>query len=873
MIMNYSFYQEGEHSYMKIFVTTDEYADCNYALNNLPAEKIREDNFNSGFNTLFFIKFQDLEEGDYMFTATCYDVAGNYKSNSIRFDMADLTPPFITLIPDPPEVVYKRAYNITGVTEPLVNIDVQLYDEKGSLLETYSGYQGADVSEPESDFNQITLGTNPDTLTFPQTGENEIFFEGDYHHNVGINDYLGFSDDPVTRYDITGVFDYMEGVKTRVIITPPIDRNIDGSQVTASAYLSPLATGYFEVPIELRTGINNIKVTATRESGSSNYLSDRITYLDTYAPAIYLDYPPVWQGAISTIKNPTFTGSITSTTTLPIQSSTLTINEVTYDLALDQDDKFSQTVNLPVDGNYSFEILASNSMDEKTEPGYIIIDSEGPGGCIRVGENIYCTIGGCRDSDGGKEYTKKGWTCAGNPVECLSDYCDNNKLKEYYCDGINKAEELHDCPGTCEDGACSIITIPYSCQELISVMNASSGSTCNDQKYDKRADIDNDKDVDLSDLSDLNLHIDNATWCSQQLTDKFNPCTDTCTDSDGGKDYYVKGESCGSGTCKIDNCYNDNLVEYYCENDQLREEIPSTPEGYVCYGGIFVEETTCTDSDGGKNYYVRGKVSGYEDGVYGEITDKCVKYAPEDYLVLNEGYCIDNKAHIIQYNCPNSCEDGACITLLIEEDIDGLEYLETKVIHDCELLEEIFDESQCTGTYMATYALVNGGADEVNALVEDHITDFSQQQVIDYMISNFESGFEISVGEFEGNSYYYFNDKDISDSIRNSAIFWISDKKIIYLAIGNWNVDLISDDSIFEPLAISYFEKHPSTLCTDSDGGKDYYVKGTITYGDSTADDSCEGDVLTEFFCDPDFDEPLDDQYNCPNGCSDGACI
>ncbi len=604
MIINYSFYTEEEHHYLKIFVTTDEYANCNYALNNLPAEKIREDSFNSGFNTLFFIKFQDLEKGDYMFTATCYDTFGNYKSQSIRFDMADLTPPALTLIPDPPAVVYKQAYNITGLTEALVNIDVELYDEKGSLLETYSGYQGADISEPEPDFNQIPLGTNPDTLTFPRAGENEIFFEGDYRYNVGINDYLGFSYDPVTRYDITGVFDYMQGVKTRVIITPPIDRNIDGSKVTASSYLSPLATGFFEVPIEFGTGINNIKVIATRESGSSNYVTDRITYLDTYAPSIYLDYPPVWQGAVSTIKNPTFTGSITSTTTLPVQSSTLKINEVTYDLSLDQDSKFSQTVNLPVDGNYSFEIFASNSMDSKTKYGFIIIDSEGPGGCIRVGENIYCTIGGCRDSDKGKEYNKKGWTCAGNPVECLSDYCDNNRLKEYYCEGINKADEWYNCSGTCEDGACSIIKIAYSCQELASIMKASSASTCKDQKYDRRADINNDKDVDLSDQANLNLHINNATWCSEQLEDMTDPCEAICTDSDGGVDYYVKGNITG----KDGEGYTYNEQEESCLN------VPS-PQG---------------------------------DEVYSS-----------DYL--GEFYCENDLVNADIYTCPNGCEDGSCI--------------------------------------------------------------------------------------------------------------------------------------------------------------------------------------------------------------------
>ncbi|MBI2436422.1 MAG: hypothetical protein HYV41_01595 [Candidatus Magasanikbacteria bacterium] len=62
--------------------------------------------------------------------------------------------------------------------------------------------------------------------------------------------------------------------------------------------------------------------------------------------------------------------------------------------------------------------------------------------------------------------------------------------------------------------------------------------------------------------------------------------------------------------------------------------------------------------------------------------------------------------------------------------------------------------------------------------------------------------------------------------------------------------------------------------CTDSDGGLDYYVKGT-TYGpniDNT--DFCSygsGGGLQENYCKN--DTQVMDYYECPNGCVDGACI
>lgn len=72
----------------------------------------------------------------------------------------------------------------------------------------------------------------------------------------------------------------------------------------------------------------------------------------------------------------------------------------------------------------------------------------------------------------------------------------------------------------------------------------------------------------------------------------------------------------------------------------------------------------------------------------------------------------------------------------------------------------------------------------------------------------------------------------------------------------------------------------PSPGCTDSDGGRDYYVKGTVQGWEaglsSTATDFCDGDTLREFFCGI---NPIGNRwnynwedYNCQYGCEDGAC-
>ena len=75
-----------------------------------------------------------------------------------------------------------------------------------------------------------------------------------------------------------------------------------------------------------------------------------------------------------------------------------------------------------------------------------------------------------------------------------------------------------------------------------------------------------------------------------------------------------------------------------------------------------------------------------------------------------------------------------------------------------------------------------------------------------------------------------------------------------------------------------------STKCTDSDGGIDYYVKGT-TDGINDASlggrikvtDKCDGDNLTEYLCytlltPAKYPVVIShDNYKCPGGCKDGA--
>jgi hypothetical protein len=102
---------------------------------------------------------------------------------------------------------------------------------------------------------------------------------------------------------------------------------------------------------------------------------------------------------------------------------------------------------------------------------------------------------------------------------------------------------------------------------------------------------------------------------------------------------------------------------------------------------------------------------------------------------------------------------------------------------------------------------------------------------------------------------------------------------------GNYTVGIYgysSWDSLIK-LLVAFSNKYaylqPVARCTDSDGGKDYYVKGTTTLcnytvqsgGCGAVDDFCIGNVVREGYCENTQIKSVD--YTCPNGCKDGACI
>ncbi len=135
-----------------------------------------------------------------------------------------------------------------------------------------------------------------------------------------------------------------------------------------------------------------------------------------------------------------------------------------------------------------------------------------------------------------------------------------------------------------------------------------------------------------------------------------------CTDSDGGKNYKVRGTTRAPAGTRTDECYSDKqLSEFYCPRSDSREAervVVDCPNG--CKDGRCISSvSTCKDSDGGNKIYVKGTTSGYMPlaSRSGTWTDIC-----GGVLGVTEYYCDSNEVWWVLTECKLGCKNGACLT-------------------------------------------------------------------------------------------------------------------------------------------------------------------------------------------------------------------
>ncbi len=256
------------------------------------------------------------------------------------------------------------------------------------------------------------------------------------------------------------------------------------------------------------------------------------------------------------------------------------------------------------------------------------VSSSSPAGCTGGVSPVLiqvCTMPSnvtCTDSDGGLNYYVGGNTTfnrlGAGPESTYSDRCmifngdssssvfscsgTNCQLDEYGCNSEkNLILSNYNCPLGCLDGACLNVTTPNV----------------------------------------------------------------TCIDSDGGLNYYTfgnitSGDLVSSVGIREDICLNNSLREMFCYNNLGTPQLYDCPNGCsngACANTSISVNNTCTDSDGGLNYYVRGQIQLRDLGgnIIASDWDDCDE---------EEFFCYENgSAGIVagNWNCSNGCVDGACV--------------------------------------------------------------------------------------------------------------------------------------------------------------------------------------------------------------------
>lgn len=221
----------------------------------------------------------------------------------------------------------------------------------------------------------------------------------------------------------------------------------------------------------------------------------------------------------------------------------------------------------------------------------------------------------------------------------------------------------------------------------------------------------------------------------------------------------------------------------------------------------------CVDTDGGKNYYVKGHITGLEvDGTTVSTSYDYCSNSPEYQTAYNlvELYCNGDYVYADFYTCPNGCKDGIC-----KEDTRK----------KCDVGEhrcEKDSSGRYTGWSQACYGDDGGWTNDMQC----------------------DNGCNRLTG--------LCNPKGEHVSVCGDGV------------CENEETDYNCPEDC-----------RAVTGCTDSDGGVEIYVKGEVTvrHGSGTLHsyDSCSGNRIRETSCDG--DEQHIDYLDCPYGCEDGACL
>ncbi|MBI4009956.1 MAG: LamG domain-containing protein [Candidatus Aenigmarchaeota archaeon] len=302
-----------------------------------------------------------------------------------------------------------------------------------------------------------------------------------------------------------------------------------------------------------------------------------------------------------------------------------------------------------------------------------------------------------------------------------------------------------------------------------------------------------------------------------------------------GNGNTIIADLCTGVTCNIPDqpkCDGSTLITYYLPGacsatGKCTYTYSKTECLYGCSNGKCLEasKASCTDSDGGRNYNVKGSTK-LTDG--SGLDDDCRRNYVNGVLTntgeLLEAVCLDDGSDdkYITYNCPNGCSNGVCI---------------------CPLNQCPAPPENC---YYAPQNDSNGCP-----ICGKLVCEYSCDKLLESQASYFD------LCKAQGYDKVCFN--------KNTQVYQGCGKS-------NYNDCTINNVNAAQNVWCNALTE---TKCVDSDGGRNYNIAGSVSStapGYVPVKDYCAGNNVIEYYCNADG-TPGSEWYNCPNGCSDGACL
>jgi hypothetical protein len=267
------------------------------------------------------------------------------------------------------------------------------------------------------------------------------------------------------------------------------------------------------------------------------------------------------------------------------------------------------------------------------------------------------TESGCTDSDGGQDYYSAG--IVKNGGLSYNDACTDLRLvKEYYCQGGNVSNAIHQCDTgeRCLDGKC--ITAERTCTDTDSGDDiylkgtVTSGSVLSSSSL-------TDGCLDSETLREYYCVGTEPASASRACPFGYEchvgACRELeCLDTDGGQDRGSRGTATDRYGDHIDFCASDNAVtEYYCSGTLAQSTTLNCESGQICSEGRCVSDR-CTETDSGWDIYNAGSAT--RGGT--TMPDYCTG------SILTEYYCNLDTISWGLFDCATSggyCSVGKCV--------------------------------------------------------------------------------------------------------------------------------------------------------------------------------------------------------------------